>query len=156
MIARSPDFDLGLDRARIKDLRDARRQESTVDTVLSRFYDGDPTQQVHLQVVADEVGMGKTFVALAAAYSVLSFMKNGGAHPDLQGCLSKILIVTPQNTALAAKWQREVGEFVRRCVHPDRRQEVATWFRARPVDRWDELVEAVRGRGLAASILVAE
>ena len=155
MIARSPDFDLGLDRARIKDLRDARRQESTVDTVLSRFYDGDPTQQVHLQVVADEVGMGKTFVALAAAYSVLSFMKNGGAHPDLQGCLSKILIVTPQNTALAAKWQREVGEFVRRCVHPDRRQEVATWFRARPVDRWDELVEAVRGRGLAASILVA-
>lgn len=99
--------------------------------------------------------MGKTFVALATAYAVLSFMKRGGEHPDLGNCASKVLIITPQNTALAAKWQREVSEFVRRCVQEEQRRDVETWFRARPVDRWDDLVAGLRGRGPAASVLVA-
>jgi hypothetical protein len=38
MISRSEDFDLGLDRTRIKDPKDAARQQYTVDALLARFF----------------------------------------------------------------------------------------------------------------------
>ena len=38
MITRSRDFDLGRDRTRIKDPKDAARQQSTVDVLLDRFF----------------------------------------------------------------------------------------------------------------------
>ena len=44
---------------------DARRQHRTAGEILQRF-DGQPGQ-----ILADEVGMGKTFVALAVAVSVI-------------------------------------------------------------------------------------
>src|SRR5262249_46686200 len=70
MITRSQDFDLGRDRTRIKDPRDAARQQCTVDALLDRFFNPRSLDRFEIQVVADEVGMGKTFVALGAAYSI--------------------------------------------------------------------------------------
>jgi hypothetical protein len=71
MIRRSASFDLGLDRTRIKDPRDAARQSATVDALLDRLFHSDSKQRWEVQILADEVGMGKTFVALGTAFSVL-------------------------------------------------------------------------------------
>ena len=68
IITRSPDFDLGRDRTRIKDARDGLRQQQTVDVLLHRFFNPRQNQRFEIQVLADEVGMGKTFVALGVAY----------------------------------------------------------------------------------------
>ena len=59
MITRSGDFDLGRDRTRIKDLRDAARQQRTVDVLLDRFFAAKTSQRFNIQVLADEVGMGR-------------------------------------------------------------------------------------------------
>ena len=56
MINRSKDFDLGRDRSRIKDPRDAARQESTVDVLLSRFFGPRSSDRFEIQILADEVG----------------------------------------------------------------------------------------------------
>ena len=106
---RSQQFDLGQDRTRIKDSRDADRQAATVDALLDRFFHPQAEQRWELQILADEVGMGKTFVGLGVAYSVLEAMRNHQAADDLRGCYQKVLIITPSNSALFAKWRREVG-----------------------------------------------
>lgn len=116
MISFSDEIDLGRDRTRIKDPADADRQRRTAMTLLDRFFHQDPGQQWELQLVADEVGMGKTFVALATAFAILKAMREFGATPsDLQQCQPRVLIIAPQNSALVSKWQREVGEFIKRC-----------------------------------------
>ncbi|WP_334391334.1 helicase-related protein [Bradyrhizobium sp. AZCC 2262] len=97
--------------------------------------------------MADEVGMGKTFVALAVAFSVLESMDASEQSTGLDGCYQKILIVTPPNGALFNKWNREVSEFVRRCVSRGVSPEARERFRPVPADRLDELVAAVRRRG---------
>src|SRR4051794_28268980 len=107
MITISDDFDLGRDRSRIKDQRDAQRQRYTVTELLDRMFSDDPARRWEIQLVADEVGMGKTFVALAAAYSILAAMRSGEVDPDLRGCGRKVLVIAPQNGALTAKWYRE-------------------------------------------------
>ena len=81
MIERSGHFDLGRDKTRMKNESDAVRQSETVDEILKRFFDKDPEIRSEIQILADEVGMGKTFVALAAAYSVLQVMRDGN-RPD--------------------------------------------------------------------------
>ena len=88
----------------------------TAEELLIRFFHEDPEKRWELQLVADEVGMGKTFVALAAAYSVLRPWRRRVTRADFGACAQRILIIAPQMT-LANKWAREVGEFVRRCVH---------------------------------------
>src|SRR5262245_17062925 len=105
---RSQKFDLGLDRTRIKDVRDAQRQSATVDALLERLFHRNPNHRWEVQILADEVGMGKTFVALATAFSVLEAMQSGQAADDLRGCYQKILIITPTNSALFSKWVKEV------------------------------------------------
>ena len=70
---RSKQFDLGRDKSRMKDPQDAIRQHATVDEILRRFFGEGHRQEI--QIVADEVGMGKTFVALGVAYSMLAAMK---------------------------------------------------------------------------------
>lgn len=88
----------------------ARRQERTVDALLSRLQHDDPTQRRELVLLADEVGLGKTFVALGVAWSVLTQRKAVGlpARP--------VLIVTPGSHALYNKWQREAETFLRDVV----------------------------------------
>lgn len=152
---RSRQFDLGLDRTRIKDQRDAQRQIATVDALLSRFFCDCDDQRWELQVLADEVGMGKTFVGLGVAYSLLESMRTGSRPADLRGCYQKILIITPNNSSLFAKWRREVGEFVKRCVYKGFRDEANKWFAPMPVDRLDDLVCELRKGGGGPRVIIA-
>jgi len=153
---RSTEFDLGLDKTRMKDPRDAVRQHATVDALLGRLFSPDPDARRELQIVADEVGMGKTFVALGAAYSILAAMKRGEASADLAGCYRKVLIITPPNAGLFAKWSREVGEFVKRCVRDEHKADARAWFAADRVERWDELPAKLRRTGAGAAVLVGQ
>jgi len=144
VIAISDDFDLGRDKTRMKDPQEAERQRRTVEVLLERFFHREPDQRWELQLVADEVGMGKTFVALATAYSIMAAIRDGRAPPDLSGSPPKVLVIAPQNS-LAAKWKREVGEFVRRCVEDEHSAEEAReWFTPIPVDRPDDLARKLR------------
>ena len=95
MITRSQQFDLGLDKTRIKDPRDGIRQEATVDALLGRFFNRSSRHRWEIEILADEVGMGKTFVGLGVAFSVLEAMQLGTAVEDLRGCYQKILIIMP-------------------------------------------------------------
>ena len=142
MIEPSPHFDLGLDTTRIKDKRDAERQTATVREVLSRLYNPDLGKRWELQLVADEVGMGKTFVALGVAYSLLHHMREKGPGDDLRYCYGKVLVIAPGNVSLYEKWYREVKEFARRCVRPEHRAEAESWFAPVKVERFDELALA--------------
>ena len=147
MIPFPDEIELGRDTTRIKDPRDAARQKLTVERLLERFFHDDPERRWELQLVADEVGMGKTFVALATAYAVLQAMRDHDtAPPDLARCQRRVLVIAPQNAALVSKWQREVGEFVKRCwtggaTEGDSRH---PWFTTgTPVARLDELAAAL-------------
>lgn len=155
MIRQSRQFDLGQDKTRIKDPRDAIRQAATVDALLERFFHRNPNHRWEIQILADEVGMGKTFVALGTAFSVLEAMRDGDAVDDLSGCYQKVLIITPNNSALFSKWRQEVGEFVKRCVKPEHRDQAGRWFAAAPVDRIDDLTYELRRPGAAPRVIVA-
>lgn len=153
MIKRSQDIDLGRDRTRMKDPADARRQSATVEEILRRFFDDDYDRRRPVQVLADEVGMGKTFVALATAFSMLQSMRSGETDSDLRGCYQRVLIVTPRNEALYTKWRNETGEFVKRCVTQGQ-EGAARWFAPKGVRRIDELSEELRRPGAAPRVLV--
>lgn len=56
------------DEARVAAL--ANRQERTIDALLARMYGPDASRR-EITLLADEVGLGKTFVALGVAWSVL-------------------------------------------------------------------------------------
>ena len=76
---------------------DAARQEATARAILDRF-----TERPGL-VLADEVGMGKTFVALAVAASVaLSDRKR------------PVVVMVPPS--LKEKWPRDCGVFAEQCL----------------------------------------
>ena len=147
-------FDLGLDRERMKDPRDAARQMATVDALMQRFFDKNESHRHEVQVLADEVGMGKTFVALGLAWAILHRMKTGPALPDLADCQPRVLVLTPANDTLFRKWREEVGEFVKRCV-PLKHREVLR-FQSRAVTRLDELVEELRKPGKQNQIIIAK
>lgn len=154
MITRSKDFDLGRDRSRIKDMKDAARQQSTVDVLLDRFFNPKPAQRFEIQILADEVGMGKTFVALGLAYSVLAHLKQVRIESDLEGCYQRVLVLTPNNHALFRKWVREVEEFKRRCVVPEH-QAADLAFSPLQVDRLDDLAVALRKPGRQPQVIIA-
>jgi hypothetical protein len=157
MIPLSGHLDLGLDKARMKDPRDAERQTRTASILLERLFHDDPARRWELQILADEVGMGKTFVALAVVYSLLRAQLEGPV-PGLEDCYRKVLIVTPNHKALFHKWSREVGEFVRRCVKPEHRALAESFFPSDAgkieVERLDDLVRVLRRRGGRGSRVV--
>jgi hypothetical protein len=155
MITRSRSFDLGLDKMRMKDRNDVDRQHATVDALLDRFFHDDHSRRWELQLVADEVGMGKTFVALAVAFSILEAMRSGNEEADLKGCFRKVLIITPQNSALFDKWQREIGEFVKRCVKPAHQEDARAWFTPEAIARFDDLPVRLSKPGAGPSVFVA-
>ncbi len=126
-----------------------------MDALLTKLFHPDPDLRWEVQILADEVGMGKTFVGLGVAFSVLEAMQKGIAPDDLRGCYQKVLIITPNNSALFAKWRREVGEFVKRCVKPEHREQAGRWFAATPVDRIDDLAYELRRRGASPRLIVA-
>lgn len=79
-------------------LRDALRQEHTAQEILRRL-ENQPGV-----ILADEVGLGKTFVALAVAASVAMSTKR--RHP--------IVVMVPP--ALTAKWPQEWHTFAEHCL----------------------------------------
>jgi hypothetical protein len=139
----SKDLDLGRDHERMSDAHDAPRQAVTTQEILRRFYADREEDRTEIQMLADEVGMGKTFVALAAAYSVLQALSRAVAEEQLKGCYKKILVLTPANDALFRKWIRETSEIVKRCV-PGSEKGVGRWFSPVACDRVDELIVNLR------------
>lgn len=139
----------------MKNPADAARQARTADEILRRLFHDRSTERWELQILADEVGMGKTFVALAVAFTLLEQMLAGKEPADLSGCYQKVVILTPGNSSLFAKWYREVSEFVKRCVEECRRDEVASWFKPVQCHRLDEFVASLRRGGNAARVLLA-
>lgn len=154
MISISDKFNLGQDTTRIKEVADADRQGTTVSALLERLFNTNDSRRREIQILADEVGLGKTFVALGVGFSILEAMKLQVAPGDLRGCYQKVLVVTPGNRSLFEKWRREVGEFVKRCVLVEHRAAVGTWFRQASVDRLDELVSELRRPGASAKVIV--
>jgi len=80
---------------------DARRQALTASDILRRF-DRQPGV-----ILADEVGMGKTYVALATAVSVL----------EATGLRAPVVVMVPPS--VHAKWPREWEVFRDRCLRSD-------------------------------------
>lgn len=74
------------------DSSDAVRQRKTASEILSRF-DGQPGQ-----ILADEVGMGKTFVALAVAIAVI----------EATGRTNPVVVMVPRS--VGEKWPLEWGK----------------------------------------------
>ena len=81
--------------------RVAARQEATAREILLRLRERPGI------VLADEVGMGKTFVALAVATSVA--LRNPGAGP--------VVVMVPPS--LREKWPRDWGVFQEKCLSAD-------------------------------------
>ncbi|GIW83405.1 MAG: hypothetical protein KatS3mg105_5212 [Gemmatales bacterium] len=92
------DIDLYV-KARIS-AEDAARQQRTAQEILRRMADQPGV------ILADEVGMGKTFVALAVAVSVA--LNNRGKHP--------VVVMTPP--ALKEKWCADFSLFCEKCLPP--------------------------------------
>lgn len=80
---------------------DAARQKTTAREILKRL-----VKQPGL-ILADEVGMGKTFVALAVAVSVA--LSNKGKRP--------VVIMAP--SSLKEKWPADFALFCEKCLPPD-------------------------------------
>jgi len=154
MITPSEDFDLGRDNRMRERPEDAARQLETVKVLLERFFHSRSTQRFEIQILADEVGMGKTFVALGLAYSILAHLKQSRTEPDLDGCYHRVLVLTPNNHALYRKWVREVSEFKRRCVPPENQSSDIN-FAPLAVDRLDDLAVALRKPGRQPQVIVA-
>ena len=144
MIALTPALDLGADHTRMKDRNEVARQITTAERLLRRLFDQRSPDFTELQLLADEVGMGKTFVALSIAYSVLEAQREGRALGD---CYKKVLVLVPRNDQLFNKWVREVGEIVKRCARPDFRDAAQSLFGCKAVARPDELVAALCTEG---------
>lgn len=90
---------------------DAERQERTAREILRRL-----ESQPGL-ILADEVGMGKTFVALAVAVSV---------HVADKRCRPVVIMVPP---SLKDKWPRDFSLFLEKCL-PARLKRSISWARA--------------------------
>jgi len=100
-------IDLGRDGRMSPD--QGARQRATVNRILEAFFD-DETRRREVQLLADEVGMGKTFVALGAAYATLAAMNSAGGRESLglKPAYRAVLVITPGgNHALAEKWRSE-------------------------------------------------
>ena len=71
---------------------DQKRQRAEVEAILARF------RQQPGVILADEVGMGKTFVALAVAYCIAT-----------RNCQGPVIVMVPAN--LIDKWQQDFATF---------------------------------------------
>lgn len=98
---------------------DAERQEQTAREILRRLKDQPGV------VLADEVGMGKTFVALAVAVSVA--LNNHGRRP--------VAVMVPPS--LKEKWPSDFDIFRERCLPKELRDEV----RCGTADRAEEFLK---------------
>ena len=98
----------------------ATRQEHTIDAILRRLYDDDEERRREIVLLADEVGLGKTFVALGVAWSILHQRSAAGLSAG------PVLVVTPHSHALFKKWRREAEQFLKLVAPPDKDFDVET------------------------------
>ena len=138
-----PVIDLGRDSKRMSP-DDKKRQELTVDRLLSAF-SGPPENRREVQLLADEVGLGKTFVALATAYSLLRVVRTRpkeAANSGLDKTYKAAIVIVPSgNHALANKWKNEGEALGTRCSTDPRETD---WFRSIICRTPTELVNALR------------
>ena len=73
---------------------DQKRQREEVEAILARL------RRQPGVILADEVGMGKTFVALAIAYSVATRSPRG-----------PVIVMVPAN--LIDKWEQDLADLLR-------------------------------------------
>lgn len=135
-------IDLARDKKRMSE-EDPRRQPASVNKILNAFF-GPPELRSEIQLLADEVGMGKTFVALATAYAVLDTLRNKPSDEqplDLKKCYRAVVVVTPAgNHALTEKWHREVEALRTRC---SRDVDKTRWFHSRVCKTPEDLIESL-------------
>ena len=98
---------------------DRARQEQTTNAILNRFLAQAASERRELSILADEVGLGKTYVALAAAVSLLDAIRNGETPDGLPPNKPVVLVLTPTNDALFNKWMREAEAFKTDCARTD-------------------------------------
>ncbi len=138
-----PVLKLGQDSQRMTP-EDTLRQETTTNWLLKAFSEPLPGRR-EVQLLADEVGLGKTFVALATAYSLLRAVREKPDIADATGlgkCYRAIVVVVPSgNQSLARKWHQEVESLRTRCSTNPKETE---WFQSRVCDNAYELVEGLR------------
>jgi hypothetical protein len=79
-------------------VNDIERQTATANELLQRL------AHRPVQLLADEVGMGKTYVALAVASALRA-----------PGQVARVAVLVP-NDELVKKWEREVRDFMAACV----------------------------------------
>lgn len=121
----SPEIDLGrslqqvFGESRTSDRQvtlDRDRQTKTSAEILGRFFAPGEKRRQELVILADEVGLGKTYVALAVAVSILDGIRRGTAPAGLPSNKPVALVLTPSNDALYNKWLRESEAFRRDCA----------------------------------------
>lgn len=95
---------------------DRARQEATANAILNRFVARNVSCRRELTILADEVGLGKTYVALAVAVSLLDAIRNGDSPEGLPSNRPVVLVLTPTNDALFNKWMREAETFRSDCA----------------------------------------
>ncbi len=95
---------------------DRARQEVTSNAILNRFFAGNVANRRELTILADEVGLGKTYIALAVAVSILDAIRTGNSPDGLPANRPVVLVLTPTNDALFNKWMREAEAFKTDCA----------------------------------------
>jgi hypothetical protein len=80
--------------------QDCARQSDTTSAILRRFLGAKEGERRELMILADEVGLGKTYVALAVAVSILDAIRRGEAPDALPSNKPVILVLIPTNDAL--------------------------------------------------------
>lgn len=124
----SPDIDLerslrqvfGNEKGSEQQIRDDRdRQIATAEAILERFFTRESDKRREMSILADEVGLGKTYVALAVAVSILDAIRRGKGPSDLPSNQPIVLVITPDNEALYNKWVREAESFRTDCARTE-------------------------------------
>lgn len=113
----APDFQQDWDRQLATAIEIGKRHQAGVNEVL----------------LADEVGMGKTYVALAAIADYL--------FQDERTRNRKVLLIVPPNNTLARKWEQEIRSFDQTYLLPSMRKKVGKGLRPVVVEDYWELVK---------------
>ena len=87
------------------------RQSETANAILRRFFATQERERRELMILADEVGLGKTYVGLTVAVSMLDAIRRGESPDGLPANKPVVLVLTPTNDALFNKWMREAEAF---------------------------------------------
>jgi hypothetical protein len=106
---------------------DWERQFRTADQIAERFDSGYRTQ-----LLADEVGMGKTYVAMAAmAHHIYQTNEND----------RKVLLVVPNSSILSRKWGQELRSFNEQYLRRELRESCCKRLRPLEVEDYWDLIE---------------